>query len=337
MPTLPDAEYAALLGGLDVLYAAVAGVAAAEAALAAAPPPVPPPVPRFFAAESPWNTPDDPAWPVDPRSDALIGSIATALGTKRWYLNGTTDWPNYGLPLFVAPPGTPIVQVACNSGWWKEPFTMPMPVGATPSIGSDHHLLIHEPGTRTLYELWDARKDTAGKWSCGGYGLWRADGQGWKTQGEGARGIGARAYGGSALGGLILAAELAAGRIPHALAWAYQTPRKGAYAAGSAPGGPVCIGGHTDGQGGPDTIPEGARLRLRANVDIDALAGGEPGTTAILTALREYGCFLVDHAGTSCFYVEVGTPAGLARDTDIGMLKPEHLEVLRLPELTPGS
>jgi hypothetical protein len=106
------------------------------------------------------------------------------------------------------------------------------------------------------------------------------------------------------LGGLIRLAELQAGRIDHALAFAI--PHTKIWRAWSFPAQ------RSDGDTDSSTaIPEGARFRLPADLDIDALH--LPAVTAtIAKAVQRYGMILRDKSGAVSFYAEDPTPLGTA-------------------------
>ena len=367
---VPDAEYAALQASLDALRAAlvpfdagltglrnaVAGVLAADLALDAAitPPPTPTPIPptptptpkptttaRFFAADSPWNTPNDPAWVADPQSDRMIANLAADIvrAGKGFLVNGTDGYPTYAIPIYAATASTPKVPVgSAPRNWWRGFPAVAIPTNAVPATGTDKHLTIDD-GTY-LWEFWEMVKDAQGRWNAGSGSQMPSRGNGWSDR---VGGLASRAYGGSSTAGSILKAEMAAGVIPHCLAIAYETVLGPAFAKGQVAGGPVCIATHSDNyqdaaHSAPGCIPEGARLRLRKDQDIAALAAGKKDALIVLTALRDYGAYVVDHAGAPTIYAEAltdGTKWGtLLTSRAVIDVPATALEVLRLPPLT---
>ena len=96
-------------------------------------------------------------------------------------------------------------------------------------------------------------------------------------------------------------AELQAGRIDHALAFAI--PHTKLWKSWSWPA--QRSDGDTD---SADAIPEGARFRLPADLDIDALRL-PPVTAAIAKAVQRYGMVLRDKSGAVSFYAEAPTGA----------------------------
>ncbi len=362
MVTVPDAEYQALQQSLDALRAAlppwdaavtdlrraVSDVLAADLALDAAKPPVvtPPPVltttARFFSAESPWNQRDDPTWVADRNSDAFIGSLAADMKRvgKGFLLNGTDGFPRFAIPIYTATASTPKVAVSsAPRNWWRGFPAVPIPPNAVPATGSDMHLTIDD-GTN-LWEFWEMQKDAQGRWSAGSGSQMPKKGDGWSDR---VAGLASRAYGGSAVAGSILKKEMQDGVIPHCLAMAYEFVLGPSYARGQVAGGPLCIATHSDNYKDPEhsaasCIPEGARLRIKKGTDIVTLAGGKRDALIVLTALRDYGAYMVDHAGAPTLYAEALTDGSswgtLLTSRAIIDVPAEVLEALRLPALTP--
>ena len=101
--------------------------------------------------------------------------------------------------------------------------------------------------------------------------------------------------------GLITIADLRSGVIDHALSVALPAPRAGVYAWPAQ---------RSDGTGGPNTIPEGARLRLDPSLDLNSL-NLPPLTHMIAEAAQRYGIIVRDqtHYGIS-FYAEDPTQYG---------------------------
>jgi len=54
-------------------------------------------------------------------------------------------------------------------------------------------------------------------------------------------------------------------------------------------------------------IPEGARLRLKGSVDVNAKCGASSACTMIGHAMQDYGIYVVDNAAVSTLYAEVLT------------------------------
>jgi hypothetical protein len=89
------------------------------------------------------------------------------------------------------------------------------------------------------------------------------------------------------IGGVIMLREFRAGIIAHALALNLPETRAGVFAWPAQ---------RTDGVGGNDTIPEGARLRLDPRLDLNSLSL-PPVTRLITEAAQRYGLIVRDQTG----------------------------------------
>lgn len=300
---------------------------------------------QLFARSSPWNSPA--TGRVDPSSSLMIssqstGSLAYSFATtgRGLAIAGTDDYPDYGVPLYEVTTSAPLVQVKDKYGWWGGGYSgVPMPANATPAVGTDHHLSIWDIPNHTLYEFWEMVKNPDGTWSAGAGVKFDTRGTGYQTT---PWAVSARAYGGAAIAGAIRHAEMKAGVIDHALGMAYPWTRGQAYALGLGTDGiTVNIASHSDNALGADrngaaNIPEGARLRLKASVDVAARCGANRACKIIGTALKKYGMYLVDTAGVATLYAEVLTGrdvswTGLLSITDAEVWTADDFELLSLP------
>lgn len=289
--------------------------------------PVPAP-PTYFAATSPWNM-SVAGLVADPNSAAMIANLAANWG-KGLTINGADGFEEYSFPIYSVPVGTPLVRVDSTYGWWMGPASVPIPPGAQPSPGSDGHLLVIDPPGGVSHEFWELVTATSG-WTAGAYTRYPLRGSGCQS---GTWANGTRGSGVSGLGGLLLRAEIVAGSIPHALALAYPKTRGRAY---------VPPASHCDNSGASDrqsaaNIPEGARLRLKASIDVAGRCGGNRAALAIGLALQRYGALMVDTAGACSLYAEL--PMGrwswagvLSAWVDARMWQAGDFEVLTLPPL----
>ena len=252
-----------------------------------------------FAATSFWNAPLAAAAPLDQRSGAWVSELRRQLATTNPWINTTT----YSTPVYTVPGGQPTVRVKLDttSAPLQQAFEqVPIPAGAKPAAGSDAHMVVWQPATDTMWEFWLAGLKADGwhaRW--GGRmtgvsknpGYFTAPNPGW----------GATATSLPLLGGLMRTTELQSGRIDHALAFAI--PHTKLWKSWSWPAQ------RSDGDAdSADAIPEGARFRLPANLDIDALKL-PPVTAAIAKAVQRYGMVLRDKSGAVSFYAEAPTGA----------------------------
>jgi hypothetical protein len=252
-----------------------------------------------FAATSFWNAPLAAGAALDPRSTTWVAELRRQLATTNPWINTTT----YSTPVYTVPPGQPTVPVKLDTSdaalqqAWSQ---VPIPAGARPAYGSDAHMVVWQPATDTMWEFWLASLRADGwhaRWGGRMTGISKNPGYftvptpGW----------GATATSLPLLGGLMRTAELQAGRIDHALAFAI--PHTKLWTSWSWPA--QRSDGDTD---SPDAIPEGARFRLPADLDIDTL-GLPPVTAAIARAVQRYGMVLRDKSGAVSFYAEAPTGA----------------------------
>jgi hypothetical protein len=207
---------------------------------------------------------------------------------------------------------------------------VPIPAGAQASAGSDAQIIIIDTVTGTEYDLWQVRQGGSG-WSASNGSVYNIYWDGMPAR-YGSRGAGVPYY-----AGLIRPWEIAAGRIDHAIAFAYPSPASG-----------VCVwpASKTDGNSGSaNAIPEGARLQLNPSLtDADFAAWGLDRTgTIIARALQQYGMILIDVSGRPKIMAEHlatnpyasgswNDPDTLLTDQTIAAIPVSAFRVLALPE-----
>jgi hypothetical protein len=240
---------------------------------------------------------------------------------------------------------TPLVQVYDTYGWWGGGMQAPIPSNAVPARGTDHHLAVWDVPNHTIYEFWELVRRSDGKWTAGAGAKFDTNGPGYQTR---PWAVSARAYGGSLAAGMITYEEMKAGVINHALGMAYPWTLGKKYAMGiGADGITANIATHNDNVSAAErntgtNIPEGARFRLKAGVDLNARCGTNPGCKIIGAALKTYGAYVVDTAGVATFYAEdlSNKPeswSGLLNITDARGFQADDFELLSLPTtLTPS-
>jgi hypothetical protein len=188
---------------------------------------------------------------------------------------------------------------------------VPLPPNATPAGGSDGHLTVWQPSKDRLWEFWRLRRERDGWHATWGGAIRRvSESPGYYTR---EAWPGAESYWGASatslpiIGGTILLRDLAAGRIPHAIALGLPEIRADAFSWPAQRG---------DGEiSSPRAIPEGARFRLDPKLDIDALHL-PPIVKAVAEASQRYGMIVRDQSGTVALYAEDPTPLGLPWDSN---------------------
>jgi len=163
------------------------------------------------------------------------------------------------------------------------------PVPSNPLVEdlcADHHMLIIDRDSRTLYELYNAQKGSNGLWTASSGSVWNLSDYKFRKNNVTPM-WSADAAGLPIFPGLLRYDEVSSGEITHALRFTVPSMR-GDYiwpARASAPLGKI-----TD-QKYP---PAGQRFRLKASFDI---SGYPPQAKVILTALKKYGMIVADNGG----------------------------------------
>ncbi|ANH37166.1 hypothetical protein I601_0716 [Nocardioides dokdonensis FR1436] len=294
---------------------------------------------RHFSADSPWNARVDGA-PVDPASDRLIRRsqvregvvedgdrvrVQTETVTDPLYVN-TEAWT---VPVVAGGDPTPVVcrQAQCGDG--DDEITLDIPADIDPDPRYDGWFTVFDTTESVAYDLWRARREDDGSISYHYMKRWDLDGPGFSAPQE----VSARGSGLPLFAGLIRPGELEAGLIEHALAISLPGPAQNVF---------VSPASSTDGNGSADSLPEGARIRLRA--DVVPERPRDPGTgrlipltdqqrrmaDAIVLALRTYGAIVVDRAEVPTLYAQRDVTAGLIDGNELQGLDLTDFEVVEL-------
>ncbi len=196
-------------------------------------------------------------------------------------------------PTVLIPPDTPAPRIRFQYDSESDHVSYPVPASAPVEGGSrdsgDRHVLLIDPRTCLLYELFEAVQQPDGNWTAGS-GI-RMD-----LRSNALRPLGmtsADAAGLPIFPGLVRYEEVEAGEIRHALRFTLPTSQKAF----------VWPARHrASSDTSPDQPPLGIRLRLRADFDVTKYPRID---RVILTALKQYGMFLADKG--SALYVS-GAP-----------------------------
>jgi len=272
-----------------------------------------------FPADNPWNT-DISAEPVDLNSTTLINSCGGA--TKRVHPDFGTVWdgaPN-GIPYVLVNGAQAKVAVSFDYADESDPGPYPIPATAPieggPNGTGDRHVIVVDTTAWRLYELFDAHPLNGGtSWHAGSGATWDLSSNALRPAGW----TSADAAGLPIFPGLVRYDEaVTKGAITHALRFTCPTTRK-AYLAPAR---------HwASSQTSTSYMPMGARVRLKASVDISAYP---PEVQVILTALKKYGMFLADNG--SGFYVS-GAPDSRWSDDNLatmGRLMASDFELVKM-------
>jgi hypothetical protein len=282
---------------------------------------------RPYAADSPWNTPIPDGAPIDPRSDALV---ATILESSNGRLR--SDPTQYSFPVYFSDATTPKLTMVCSgivsinhpdgtrtslsSG---QLAGVPIPPEAKPSAGNDAQIIVVDTGTGDEYDVYEFVPPNA----CSN--ITRYIGGVHRSAAESS--YISRGAGVPYLAGLIRPWEIAEGRIEHALAFGYELGRARRC---------VFPASKTDGDDSrTDVIPQGARLQLDPELDVDRIEDLDATGRIIARALQKYGMYLIDNSGANKVYAEDIRTANwgtiLVAET-VSAIPVDRLQVLRLPD-----
>jgi hypothetical protein len=300
---------------------------------------------RFFGRAAVWNQPLPADAPIDPQSDAFVADLRRQVqaGFDKNF-PPTINTTSYSAPVYTVPAGqrrVPVrltrgqdyghaLQKALNEG-------VPIPADAQPAKGGDAHLVVWQPSTDTMWELWTA-KQVGGEWQAGWGGRLEdvSESKGYFSDPWGVH-PGATATSLPLAGGLITLRDLRRGEIDHALAMALPSSRHGVWALPAQ---------RSDGNARrPDAIPQGARFRLDPGLDIESL-DLPPFTAMLARAAQRYGILVRDTSAVVTLYAEDPTPTGgnpwaeAIKPSAAGVLRAfpwDRLQVMRMDLRTYGN
>lgn len=270
-----------------------------------------------FAPDSPWNTPIPLDAALHPDSSAMIEMLEQRAAILK------ADMDKWSVPLFVINADTSPKRTVYATTEPLHPSVdpdgnqtaegIPIPKGVWPDSMADGHMLLVDPVKRMSWDFSRAKLLENGSWQASRVAVWDLNGPGYGPAFSGKRWWmhGARGSGMPLIGGLIRPEELESGEIRHALAFAAPSVRKA-----SSYGGPVelCspMASRTDGVNtGLAFIPEGARIQLDPNLDLDLLGLSQP-TRILARAMQIYGMYLSDQGETFKIYLQNLGPDGEA-------------------------
>lgn len=257
-----------------------------------------------FAADSIWNAPIPADAPIAQNSAALVAELQRQAAAYKTWINTYA----YSTPIYTVPasqPRVPIVLDQPNRSPSAQHLAQlfrsgaPIPADAKPAPGTDGDMVIWQPSSNTMWELWIAhRVGTVWHAQWGGRMDDVSKNPGYFTNPPD---WGTTATSLALIGGTMRISELRAGHIDHALAIAIPEARQGVFALPAQ---------RTDGKlNTPNAIPEGTRFRLNPRLDVARL-DLPPVTRMLAEAAQRYGIIVRDTGGAVAFYAEQNTKAG---------------------------
>lgn len=288
-----------------------------------------------FARNSIWNARLPASAPIASDSAALVTELKRQVAQYGTWINIYS----YSSPIYTVPASQRRVPVTLDVSSDSASVArlahvlragVPIPPNARPAPGTDGDLVVWQPSTDTMWELWIARL-VGSTWHARWGGEMRhvSRNPGFFTNPPD---WGTAATSLALLGGTIRFSDLRAGHIDHALGISIPEARQGVVAWPAQ---------RSDGKlNSPDAIPEGTRFRLDPHLNLNRL-NLPPLTRMIARAAQRYGLFVRDQSGVVAFYGQqpTGTGAnpyalpfhGLNAKTLTEAFPWSHLEVVRAP------
>ncbi len=263
---------------------------------------------RPFASGSPWNTTitgesvDSNSSTMVRKAEQRVGVVevanappkTTTVTDRSGLFVNTIRWTS---PIFSTQNGVQ-TKVVCRQlppycGDGRNLVSLSIPADATPDPRYDGYITVEDPQTKIAYSMWRARRGDGNVMSYQFLRTFALDGPGFQVPNS----VSTIGSGLPSFAGYIHPEEIKAGRIDHALAIAIPGPATRKY---------VQPASATDGIGATDSIPEGARIRLKAGVKAPKLLGQTNviAQRAIMTALRTYGAIVVERAKAPTLYAK---------------------------------
>lgn len=281
---------------------------------------------RPFSADSPWNTPIPANAKIDPKSDVLVADVGAG---GDLYLN-MAEW-SVMVKYFdstKAPQQRVRALYEGRHGAGFEPGdTVPLPAdtlpeGSTPA--QSNYLTLVDPALNLAWDTRQLGRNDKGEWFAGFGSEVDLSGTGvsvpWMKAERRDLSSGARPSGVPLMAGLIRVDEVKAGRIDHALAFAYPLAQTGKF----VPPASTALVAADKASERHIGLPMGARIQLDPAYDIDNTLLS-PGAKVVAKALQEYGAILVDEAGATVLFAEGGPDLNAEWD---GVLAPGDLQAL---------
>ena len=265
---------------------------------------------RPFSQSSFWDTAIPVEAKADPNSAAFVTNIANQVATH--YGTASFNTGAYSAPVYTVPVDQPMVAMKywnCQNKTWIDPefvqilSAVPIPANAVPASGTDGEMVVRQPGTNKVWDLWKVQRRTDGWYACWGGLIENAS----QTNGVFPKNFGTTASGLALLGGMMRIEELQSGVINHALDLGLVDIQKSSFSWPAK---------RTDGQSADPTAPlEGQRFRLDPSLDVESLALS-PTAKIVARAAQKYGFVVRDRSGAVSLYAENGAPTKAATGVD---------------------
>jgi hypothetical protein len=259
---------------------------------------------RLFSATSVFNQELPTTAPLAGNSAQLVSAFESQIGKYEGHVViNTTQW---SAPVYVVGADAATVALAGESaicprpegafsGFLAQVEAVPLPANAIPAAGTDKEVIVWQPSTGHLWELWRVLEEDGHWTACWGGEIADA----YTSNGIYPAPFGAGASGLSLLGGQIHLEDLEHGAINHALEVLIPDTQGPGF---------VWPADRTDGASkDTDAIPEGTRFRLRPSLSLGSLHLS-PAALEIATAIQHYGMIVGDTGGAVTLQAQDPTP-----------------------------
>ncbi len=216
---------------------------------------------------------------VDPHSNQMIQALVAQ--AQQGFVLAVKEWT---VPVYFADAQMPRVDVKLTAGWAPKKWLrdVPIPEWAEPDPEADGHMVVVDTSAGCVYDFWKMRATSRG-WKAAWGNALPLD-----SEGIFPKGLSARGSGFELMQGVVWPWELTQGAIEHALIFSFDHTRAG---------GPVPPATESDGTTDAIwAIPEGARLQLDPDLDLDSL-GLTDYERVLARALQRYGMICADDGG----------------------------------------
>ena len=241
---------------------------------------------EIFPTDNAWNQ-DIASSPVDPNSDQIIAGF-TSSPIKADFGSGLWDNAPIGIPYVVVcgnqAKGNVTFRANNNDGNYGDesdtgPYAIPVAAPIEGNGTGDSHVIAIDKENGILYELYNASVN-GNHWEASSGAIFNLKTNALRTEGW----TSADAAGLPIFPGLVRYEEVLKGSIDHALRFTLSKSNvKPAY---------ISPARHkVNSSGGQYSLPFGARIRLKKNIDI---SGYPARLQIILNAMKKYGLILAD-------------------------------------------
>lgn len=270
---------------------------------------------QVFPADNAWNK-DISSSPVDPYNTEIISAIAS-FSIKADFGSGLWNGAPIGIPYIVVC-GNQAKTTINFTDYGDESDPGPYPIPLTAPIegngAGDAHVIAVDIENKKLYELFDANVN-GNHWDAASGAVFDLSSNQLRPE----TWTSADAAGLPIFPGLVRYEEIVKGEIDH--------PIRFTLTSNNVKPGYIHPARHkVNSSGGPYSLPFGARIRLKADVDI---SGYSATNQIILKAMKKYGLILAD-IGSNLYIT--GAPDERWNNSDLqklGQLKGSNFEVVK--------